>query len=446
MHTSDIETAYEQEWLAFAKRSLIKGIATFTIPLSFAFHFTIDRNIAPNNADTLLALRALSIPITLGLYFSLKFIHSRRSLLVFYSFIVQLFLIWLLATVYFLNIPPGTYPNLSVVVLVSGFSFFSVPRNYYIFNSLMISVSSILFPILSTNSTIIISESLFQVSFANLIALILIFEFSRKNMEDGFRGEFLSRHKLSETLKNRDSDVKKLAADLVETKINAQIAINEKSKMDYLYRLARQVAHDIRSPLSALTIAAKNLNQKPIEAKQLIESAADRIQSIAGTMTKEFSSTSLSAVDVKTTLQLILSEKKSQMDYSKLSCPINFNDFTNTKVLCKANQTELSRVFSNLIQNSIEAVSQKPNGIIDVSLKHDQSDEPIFIIFKDNGPGVPDELVNKLGQYGFTYGKSEGSGLGLAHAYSYITSIGGSIAYERDTDHTIFKLMLPVRR
>jgi signal transduction histidine kinase len=85
--------------------------------------------------------------------------------------------------------------------------------------------------------------------------------------------------------------------------------------------------------------------------------------------------------------------------------------------------SDLKNIISNLINNSAEAMDQ--NGFISVSLE--KEDENLLLEIRDNGKGIPKEILPQLMQEGASFGKKDGNGLGLYHAKKSIESWGGQI-------------------
>src|SRR5690606_29949491 len=79
---------------------------------------------------------------------------------------------------------------------------------------------------------------------------------------------------------------------------------------------------------------------------------------------------------------------------------------------------ELSRVLSNLINNSIEAVSN--NNSIDVFLSLKEGCNEALIQIQDYGKGIESGNLSRIGELGGTFGKKYGTGVGLNHAISVI--------------------------
>ena len=97
------------------------------------------------------------------------------------------------------------------------------------------------------------------------------------------------------------------------------------------------------------------------------------------------------------------------------------------------------RVFTNLINNSIQAISR--DGKIEIILKC--LNNLITVDFTDNGSGIPMELKEHIFEPQFTT-KSNGKGLGLAMVHQIIKNHSGEINLISSQNHkTCFKIDLP---
>ena len=205
-----------------------------------------------------------------------------------------------------------------------------------------------------------------------------------------------------------------------------------------LASLAAQVSHDIRSPLSALAIVVSTI-EIPAEKRQILQNAMARINGIAGGLLASARPESSHARDerkelteVNSVLNAVLAEKR--IEYSGMQDIVIEDSFDeNSKMLVDLDEVTLSRVISNLINNAVEACG--PAGKIVVATR--ASKKSVVIVVSDNGAGIPDSILSKLGEKGVTHrpqdrkNKSEsGNGLGLFHAYETIQSAGGSIAIQ----------------
>ena len=73
----------------------------------------------------------------------------------------------------------------------------------------------------------------------------------------------------------------------------------------------------------------------------------------------------------------------------------------------------------------MEAIDHK-NGRIDIKTKEENG--LAIITVTDNGKGIPKKIIDQLGKRGNTFGKKEGTGLGLFHAKTTLKNWGGSLS------------------
>lgn len=206
--------------------------------------------------------------------------------------------------------------------------------------------------------------------------------------------------------------------------VAAKTAVAEKEAA--IGRMAAQVAHDIKSPLAALGAAAKGL-KIPEEQRKLLEGALNRMQGIAEDLLQRNRAPSGAQGAAKPAvyalgglIEQVLAEKRLQHK-DKTGLKIEFSGAA-AKIKALVEPKELQRLLSNLVNNSVEAFSGP--GTVAVSLS--VVDGKVLIEVKDNGKGIPAEILAKLGQKGETYGKAGGNGLGLYHARTTVEGWGGS--------------------
>ncbi len=291
--------------------------------------------------------------------------------------------------------------------------------------------------------------TLFYIVFAlqkftsDLIKNIIQSEFSdKKNHLPKLQNNIVNLLKLDgeiiSDLKNQFNELKQII-QIQQTKIV------EKSREETLVVVASQVSHDIRSPLAALNMTIANLKDIPEQQRITLRAASNRINDIANTLLTrakdQKSETSQSGtgitnqgianVPMKMQVELlpaildtIVSEKRVQYR-DKMQVEIEA-DFKNAYgAFANINPTELSRVISNLINNSVEAL---PDGKGKFTLSVVKESNQVVIFAQDNGKGIPAHILEKLGQMGVTHGKEgtqSGSGLGVYHAKTTIEQFGG---------------------
>lgn len=206
-------------------------------------------------------------------------------------------------------------------------------------------------------------------------------------------------------------------------------------------KMASQVAHDIRSPLAALNIVVSDLSEIPEETRLIVRSAVRRIKDIANGLLlnnrahfENLFSTEVDALENASTqlLSVIVDElvTEKRMQYrNKVGVDIRYEpDTSDYGIFAKIQEAELKRVLSNLINNSVESFLD--GGTVSLTLEGDETH--IKLIIKDNGKGIPADVLPKLMQRGETHGKIGGSGLGLYHARIRTEAWGGDLVVESE--------------
>lgn len=229
---------------------------------------------------------------------------------------------------------------------------------------------------------------------------------------------------------------KNLAASEAATEKMKVIELNvqlEKEKI--LSTISAQVSHDIRSPLSALTMISSSLVDIPEEKRLIIRNATQRINDIANQLllkakkssnqNKETSGVTLELLP--SIIDVIISEKRTQFR-DRLGVEIDADLRNSYGAFVNVNSTELKRVISNIINNSVEAFDHN-KGKIQVTIVTQENN--VILTIEDNGKGIPEHILQKIGTYGFSFGKSSpesgsGSGVGLHHAKKTIDTFGGN--------------------
>jgi signal transduction histidine kinase len=211
--------------------------------------------------------------------------------------------------------------------------------------------------------------------------------------------------------------------------------------------LARQVAHDIRSPLTALDMVMSKSQSLPEDERKIVRHAVRRIHDIANNLLiQNKKSVSPNEETIKPEMlapiiESIVSEKRTEYNSLigvNLKASINSNNF---HLFSKINPSELKRILSNLINNSIESF---PKNTGDISVDFFEKDQFIHISISDNGPGIPSHVIEKLFSQDFQSTKNKGSGIGLKSAKEFLNKIDGDLILDSSSNGTKVTIKLPV--
>lgn len=207
--------------------------------------------------------------------------------------------------------------------------------------------------------------------------------------------------------------------------------------------VARQVAHDLRSPLTTLEVLVGSEERVTRSDPQLVQQALRRIRDVADALLHHRSPMNADLPDARestdrhtslfhphSVIEAVIAEKR--VEYSGLNqpCSIEFKSTPSGRLtLLFGSKAGFTRMVSNLLNNAQEAHGIDSTGKISVSLDSLTDDEFILKI-KDHGVGMAPETVLRLGEAGFSHGKTGGSGIGFHHAKQLADASGGSISVE----------------
>jgi len=226
-----------------------------------------------------------------------------------------------------------------------------------------------------------------------------------------------------------------------------ELAIREKEAA--WREMARQVAHEIKNPLTPMKLSLQYLQKAIAEKRDNMEALISKISQTLITQIEILSdiatsfSNFTSLPDLKPEKLPISSVLKQSLDLHSNPAEVNITtDMQEGNFEVIADENILMRSFNNLIINAIQAIPNDRKPEIKVSLQAKYGH--VLITFQDNGCGVPADIRHKIFVPNFST-KFTGSGIGLAVVKKGIESAGGRIWFESEENvGTTFYIELPL--
>ncbi len=223
-----------------------------------------------------------------------------------------------------------------------------------------------------------------------------------------------------------------------------------KSEREGAWReMARQVAHEIKNPLTPMKLSlqylqkaisndAGNVKELTANVAQTLVEQINHLNQIAGEFSQfaNIGNPRYEVFDLHEILYLLIqlysADDRIQLDCNPLPHP----------VLIDADRTHINRLFTNLIQNAIQSVPE--NRVAQISIEEELRNNKILVKVSDNGMGIPEEMRSKIFTPNFTT-KTSGTGLGLAMCKGIVEQAKGEIWFETKAgEGSAFFVELPV--
>ena len=219
--------------------------------------------------------------------------------------------------------------------------------------------------------------------------------------------------------------------------------------------LARKLAHEIKNPLTPIQLTIDRLKNKyssELDEKnkenfrenlKIINNQINQIEKLVN----EFSDFARMPKPIlqKNELVILIEENIKLLQELDLTIKIDFN-YNIKQIFFNSDKEQLSRVFFNLIKNSIESIQQKNekdnNFNKNIAIELNDHDDHIALIINDNGIGfknLNNNIKEILNPYFTT--KKQGTGLGLSIVNKIINDHNGNIEFKSKEDGAIIKII-----
>lgn len=214
------------------------------------------------------------------------------------------------------------------------------------------------------------------------------------------------------------------------------LALAQSERESAWREMARQIAHEIKNPLTPMKLGIQHLQRALKEKPDRVPELAEKVSK---TLIEQIDNLSEIATAFSSFAKMPTANKENVNLIEILQNVVNlFEQGENTNIVFQpyipqawvfADKNQLLSVFNNLVKNAQQATEDKEDKKIEIliSLKENK----YIVEVKDNGVGISAEMFSKVFVPNFTT-KSSGTGLGLAISKQIIENNKGSIWFESE--------------
>lgn len=242
----------------------------------------------------------------------------------------------------------------------------------------------------------------------------------------------IERKKMEDILKRDRETLKKLVEDKANELLNVQLELDRAKRLSDIGTLAATVAHELRNPLAAISMAVHNIKRKaknPALDSHLanIEKKVSESDQIINNLLF-YSRIRPPHYENINMFDLI----EESVDYIEANCkkPISVvKDINRIKdIKMEADPIQIKEVIHNIVNNACDSLPDKGGRVEITGMPEDNS---IVFIVRDNGHGIDKDYLTKVFDPFFTT-KAKGTGLGLSVCLQVVSLHNGSISIQSE--------------
>jgi signal transduction histidine kinase len=202
--------------------------------------------------------------------------------------------------------------------------------------------------------------------------------------------------------------------------------INEK-KLAAIGAAASKIVHDIKTPITVIVLTAEVIERLVDKAAPFTQKIIRQVR-ILDEMVREIlefakgqkSNLKICEVDLQEFVDDLREELDPLAQVNKIK--LNMVNVAEEKILF--DPMKLRHTILNIFKNGIEAMEKKGSKI---DIKTEMIDDKLHVMIANDGPPIPDQVMEQIFEPFVTYGKKSGTGLGLAICHKAVTDQNGEL-------------------
>jgi nitrogen-specific signal transduction histidine kinase/ActR/RegA family two-component response regulator len=237
----------------------------------------------------------------------------------------------------------------------------------------------------------------------------------------------------------------------VQAETDAKLAHAE--KLASIGRVTAAVAHEINNPLSCLGMNLRFLREElagsynPDELERALADSIDGVSRIAHLVTRlrSYARGDADTPEVGATDLAVALDRARKLAEPHTRGRVTVHTDVGELPHAKGQERALVQVFVNLLVNAAQALPEGRAADNRIHVRACLRDGWLEIEVEDNGPGIPPDVLGRIGEPFFTTKPiGEGTGLGVAVSRSTVRAIGGKLSFESEPGRTVARVLLPV--
>jgi signal transduction histidine kinase len=203
------------------------------------------------------------------------------------------------------------------------------------------------------------------------------------------------------------------------------------------------VMHDLRTPIKNIKFMTDMMREEGEESEliDMIDQSAEQASGIFEDFLDFLKEIPVQKrpIDLSKVINDAIEQAQSHDGLANISINTNITG----SMMVPGDESKLRRVVSNLINNAWDVLTEYKPLNAEVNIIAAIQDKCLMLSIRDNGPGIPQEIISSLFEPFVTKNKNNGTGLGLAIVKQYVSAHGGNIMATNNKG-AVFTITLPL--
>lgn len=219
----------------------------------------------------------------------------------------------------------------------------------------------------------------------------------------------------------------------------------QKEKLSAIGKAVSMMMHDLRSPIKNIKACTDLMREEypKSELLDMIDECGEQASEIFEDFLDFIKETPVKKLPVN--LNKIIEEGIKLAEHRNINGQVAISKKIPADITIAGDESKLKRSVMNLVNNAIDVMLEhkivKPR--VEISAEVNKKSGFVNITIRDNGLGIPNDIIKTLFEPFVTKKKANGTGLGLAIVRQYITAHGGEIKATND-EGAVFTISLPI--